>query len=213
MFLGIYFYEIIPQQFGVRKHPLFCIKKCFRKRNVVRSKNEDVIADMNTDVNVDIAASSSDDEVNHEKRKVSELHKNDRHKYPLIVENLTKIYEASSNKNRPKKALNGLNLCLKNNEIFGLLGPNGAGKTTFFSLLTGIYEPSSGNAWVGGNSIKEKIGQVQELIGYCPQFDLLWEDLSVEEHLYFYSRLKNVKSVETKKVKIFFTKIRTLKKH
>lgn len=70
--------------------------------------------------------------------------------------------------------------------------PNGAGKTTFFSMLTGIYEPSYGNAWVGGHSIKDKIGKVQEMIGYCPQFDLLWTDLSVEEHLYFYSRLKNV---------------------
>jgi ABC-type multidrug transport system ATPase subunit len=60
--------------------------------------------------------------------------------------------------------------------------------------LTGLYEPSSGDAWVGGHSIKANIDKVQELIGYCPQFDLLWNDLSVEEHLYFYSRLKNVKS-------------------
>ena len=60
--------------------------------------------------------------------------------------------------------------------------------------MTGLYEPSSGDAWVGGHSIKANIDKVQELIGYCPQFDLLWNDLSVEEHLYFYSRLKNVKS-------------------
>lgn len=59
-------------------------------------------------------------------------------------------------------------------------------------MLTGIYEPTYGDAWVGGRSIKEKIGKVQELIGYCPQFDLLWTDLTVEEHLYFYSRIKNV---------------------
>lgn len=59
-------------------------------------------------------------------------------------------------------------------------------------MMTGIFEPSLGNAWVGGNSIKERIDKVQELIGYCPQFDLLWSDLTVEEHLFFYSRLKNV---------------------
>jgi ABC-type multidrug transport system ATPase subunit len=59
-------------------------------------------------------------------------------------------------------------------------------------MLTGIYQPTSGNAWVGGNSILDSIDKVQELIGYCPQFDLLWNDLSVEDHLYFYSRLKNV---------------------
>lgn len=128
------------------------------------------------------------------------IDKEQRNNYPLIVDNLTKVYESTSKKVKDKKALNGLNLALKNNEIFGLLGPNGAGKTTFFSLLTGIYEPSSGNAWVGGYSIKENIGRVQQLIGYCPQFDLLWNDLSVEEHLYFYSRLKNVEKSIAKQV-------------
>lgn len=83
-----------------------------------------------------------------------------------------------------------------------LYRPNGAGKTTFFSLLTGLYEPTSGDAWVRGNSIKTNIDRVQELIGYCPQFDLLWNDLSVEEHLYFYSRLKNVKD-DSAKIVIF----------
>jgi ABC-type multidrug transport system ATPase subunit len=67
-------------------------------------------------------------------------------------------------------------------------------------LLTGLYEPSSGDAWVGGHSIKTSIDRVQELIGYCPQFDLLWDDLSVEEHLYFYSRLKNVRADSAKTV-------------
>ena len=45
-------------------------------------------------------------------------------------------------------------------------------------MLTGIYESSSGNAWVGGNSIKENMQKVQELIGYCPQFDILWNELT-----------------------------------
>jgi ABC-type multidrug transport system ATPase subunit len=72
--------------------------------------------------------------------------------------------------------------------------PNGAGKSTFFSLMTGVYQPTSGNAYVRGYSITETIERVQEFIGYCPQFDLLWDDLTVEEHLYLYSRLKCVKA-------------------
>jgi ABC-type multidrug transport system ATPase subunit len=72
------------------------------------------------------------------------------------------------------------------------LSPNGAGKSTFFSLMTGVYRPTSGNAYVRGYSITDNIDKVQEIIGYCPQFDLLWNDLSVEEHLYLYSRLKCV---------------------
>ncbi len=191
IFLGIYFYEIIPQQYGVRKHPLFCVKSLLkRKRNYVKAKIDEKDEDhTGLDIN-----NFSDDEILAEVKKIQSLDKQERKKLPLVVDNLTKIYQATSAKTKPKKALNALTLGLKNNEIFGLLGPNGAGKTTFFSLLTGIYEPTSGNAWVGGNSIKENIGRVQELIGYCPQFDLLWDDLTVENHLYFYSRLKNVKS-------------------
>lgn len=45
-------------------------------------------------------------------------------------------------------------------EIFGLLGPNGAGKTTLISLITGMYEPNNGNAWIGGYSIKGEIEKV-----------------------------------------------------
>jgi ABC-type multidrug transport system ATPase subunit len=117
------------------------------------------------------------------------MNSNDRGDYPLIVEKLTKIYPSALTKG--KKSLDNLTLSLNYNEIFGLLGPNGAGKTTFFSLLTGIYEPTKGDALVSGYSILTDINKVQELIGYCPQFDILWDELSIEEHLSFYSQLKN----------------------
>lgn len=217
IFLGIYLYEVIPQQFGVRKHPLFFLKsgKSSKLKKKIKEKNDDLKGEFSNPTdqdNIDLELnktgdenfnypSSTDEEINSEIRKIQSLDKEERGKYPLVVDNLTKIYESHTHSHRShssklkvKKALNNLNLALKNNEIFGLLGPNGAGKTTFFSMLTGIYEPTSGNAYVGGFSIRENINKVQELIGYCPQFDLLWNDLSVEEHLYFYSRLKNVRS-------------------
>jgi ABC-type multidrug transport system ATPase subunit len=83
-------------------------------------------------------------------------------------------------------------LCVKNGEIFGLLGPNGAGKTTLISMITGIYPPNSGNAWISGKSIVNEIDLVHLNMGVCPQFDLLWPDLTVEEHLLFYARLKGI---------------------
>jgi ABC-type multidrug transport system ATPase subunit len=64
--------------------------------------------------------------------------------------------------------------------------------------MTGVFEPSGGNAYVSGYSITNNMDKVQECIGYCPQFDLLWNDLTVEDHLYLYSRLKNVSSAEIK---------------
>ena len=60
------------------------------------------------------------------------------------------------------------------------------------SVITGMYPQTSGNAWINGVSIGES--STNKLIGVCPQFDLLWTDLSVYEHLKFYSLLKMVES-------------------
>ncbi|KAH9249115.1 hypothetical protein BASA81_013188 [Batrachochytrium salamandrivorans] len=83
-------------------------------------------------------------------------------------------------------------LQLKKALVFGLLGPNGAGKTTLISILTGLYPASSGEATLAGFNIKTDTSHVYRNIGICPQFDILWEELTVSEHLYFYARLKGV---------------------
>jgi ABC-type multidrug transport system ATPase subunit len=49
-----------------------------------------------------------------------------------------------------------------------------------------------GNAWIGGFSVKSQLEIVQLQIGMCPQFDVLWDELTVEEHLLFYARVKGV---------------------
>ena len=56
---------------------------------------------------------------------------------------------------RPPKVANK-SICLKirKGELFGLLGPNGAGKTTLISMLTGMYKPTAGNAWMSGYDIR-----------------------------------------------------------
>ena len=65
----------------------------------------------------------------------------------LSVKNLSKIYKKKSSDN--VKAINNLNLDVKEGEIFGLLGPNGAGKTTFINILAGTVIKTSGevNVW------------------------------------------------------------------
>jgi ABC-type multidrug transport system ATPase subunit len=55
-----------------------------------------------------------------------------------------------------------------------------------------MSKPTSGNSWMSGYDIKNQLDLVQLQIGVCPQFDVLWEDLTVEEHLLFYARLKGV---------------------
>ena len=217
--LGVYLHEILPKQFGIRKTPFFCIedeiKSCQRK-NLENKSEEDLnnkgkkldenIEENNIKNNLIENENNSilsnnplkDKEIQKEFKIVEDLidkGKNELKKYPLVCSGLTKIYSSNLKskdpKKRKKKSLDNFTICLNDNEIFGLLGPNGAGKTTFFSILTGIYEPTNGNAFIRGHSIKTELERSYEFIGYCPQFDLLWEDLSVENTLYFYSRIKN----------------------
>ena len=88
-------------------------------------------------------------------------------KNALKVEKLTKIYsKKSSNK---IKALNNLNLEVKEGEIFGLLGPNGAGKTTFLNILAGTVIKNSGVVNVWGYDLDHNPRQVRSSIGIVPQ--------------------------------------------
>ena len=88
-------------------------------------------------------------------------------KNALKVENLTKIY--SKNSRKENRALNNLNLEVKEGEIFGLLGPNGAGKTTFLNILAGIVVKDSGNLSVWGYDLDKDPRQVRSSIGIVPQ--------------------------------------------
>ena len=88
-------------------------------------------------------------------------------KNALKVEKLTKIYSKKSS-NRIK-ALNNLNLEVKEGEIFGLLGPNGAGKTTFLNILAGTVIKNSGSVNVWGYDLDQNPRQVRSSIGIVPQ--------------------------------------------
>jgi len=88
-------------------------------------------------------------------------------KNALKVEKLTKIYSKKSS--NPIKALNNLNLEVKEGEIFGLLGPNGAGKTTFLNILAGTVIKNFGEVNVWGYDLDKNPRQVRSSIGIVPQ--------------------------------------------
>ena len=88
-------------------------------------------------------------------------------KNALKVEKLTKIYSKKSS--NEIKALNNLNLEVKEGEIFGLLGPNGAGKTTFLNILAGTVIKNSGKVDVWGFDLDKNPRQVRASIGIVPQ--------------------------------------------
>nr|XP_020764542.1 ATP-binding cassette sub-family A member 3-like isoform X2 [Odocoileus virginianus texanus] len=77
-------------------------------------------------------------------------------------------------------------------QITVLLGQNGAGKTTALSILTGHYPPTRGEVFIDGYDITKNITEIRENLGFCPQGDLLFNDLTLSEHLFFYSVVKSI---------------------
>uniref|UniRef100_A0AAR2LXT6 P-type phospholipid transporter n=1 Tax=Pygocentrus nattereri TaxID=42514 RepID=A0AAR2LXT6_PYGNA len=103
----------------------------------------------------------------------------------VSVKDLVKIYPGSS---RP--AVNCLNITFYEGQITSFLGHNGAGKTTTLSILTGLFPPTSGTAYVNGKDIRTDMDAIRQSLGMCPQYNILFNHLTVEEHILFYSLLK-----------------------
>ncbi|XP_062900011.1 ATP-binding cassette sub-family A member 13-like isoform X2 [Mobula hypostoma] len=103
----------------------------------------------------------------------------------VAVRSLTKVY-----KHNDKAAVKDLNLDFYKGEITALLGPNGAGKTTIMSMLTGLHQPTSGAVYVGGRNMNRDISDIREELGVCLQHDVLFDTLTVEEHLQLYGIIK-----------------------
>ncbi|KAK3103896.1 hypothetical protein FSP39_022745 [Pinctada imbricata] len=114
----------------------------------------------------------------------------------IEVRNLRKVFGRGEKK---KIAVAGTNVTMYKGQITALLGHNGAGKTTTMSMLTGFLPPTSGSARVGGHDIVQNIEGVRRSLGMCPQHDILFDTMSVENHLQFYARMKGVDSKDLKK--------------
>ncbi|XP_075384227.1 phospholipid-transporting ATPase ABCA3-like [Tenrec ecaudatus] len=91
-----------------------------------------------------------------------------------------------------KPAIKDLSLNLYEGQITVLLGHSGAGKSTTLSVLSGLYPPTSGEVYINGYDISKNIVQIRKNLGLCPQQDLLFNYLTVSEHLYFYCMIKGV---------------------
>jgi ABC-2 type transport system ATP-binding protein len=89
-------------------------------------------------------------------------------------------------------AVDRVNLSVQRGEIFGFLGPNGAGKSTTIRMLCGLLKPTSGSATVGGFDIATQSEQVKKHIGYMSQRFSLYDDLTVEENIDFFSGIYGV---------------------
>lgn len=89
-------------------------------------------------------------------------------------------------------AVNQVSLDVSRGEIFGFLGPNGAGKSTTIRMLAGILTPTGGQGTVAGYDIRTETEKIKYNIGYMSQKFSLYEDLTVEENINFYSGIYRI---------------------
>ncbi|OXB63100.1 UNVERIFIED_CONTAM: hypothetical protein H355_009213, partial [Colinus virginianus] len=105
----------------------------------------------------------------------------------IKIKHLSKVFKVG---NKTKEAVKDLTVNMYEGQITVLLGHNGAGKTTTLSMLTGLYSPTSGQAYINGYEISQDMVLIRRSLGLCPQHDVLFDNMTVEEHLHFYAGLK-----------------------
>lgn len=103
----------------------------------------------------------------------------------IVVESLTKKYG-------PQRAVDNISFQIHRGEIIGFLGPNGAGKTTTMKMITCFIAPTEGDVKVGGYSIRENPEKIKQMIGYLPEHNPLYLDMTVIDYLRFVARLQGV---------------------
>ncbi|KAJ1067367.1 hypothetical protein K5549_010485 [Capra hircus] len=104
----------------------------------------------------------------------------------IKIKHVSKVFRVG---NKGKAAVRDLNLNLYEGQITVLLGHNGAGKTTTLSMLTGLFPPTNGRAYISGYEVSQDMDQIRKSLGLCPQHDVLFDNLTVAEHLYFYAQV------------------------
>ncbi|XP_023327394.1 ATP-binding cassette sub-family A member 2 [Eurytemora carolleeae] len=163
-----YIEAVFPGEFGVPKPFYFFLTLSYwtgRSRRILQYDSE-------PDIRMGERPKHTESEPTHLKLGVS-------------IKHLHKVY------NNGKIAVEDLNLNFYEGQITSFLGHNGAGKTTTISILTGLFPPSAGTALINGLDITKDMDEIRNSMGTCPQHNVLFQQLTVEEHLWFFARIKN----------------------
>ncbi|CAF3610572.1 unnamed protein product [Rotaria sordida] len=189
MILAVYIERVNPGQFGISQ-PFYY--PCFRKKTKTSST-------------VPISYSSEDNWLSmkrkntktHEQNHWIEMNSNINKISPLIrIEHLTKEFGKLT-------AVSDFSFDFYKGEVCALLGHNGAGKTTITFILVGMMKATSGCVIIQGLDHRIYIQQTRKMIGFCPQYDILYDKLSVQEHLELFAQIRHLdpttinKSIDT----------------
>ncbi|KAL2340805.1 hypothetical protein Fmac_008745 [Flemingia macrophylla] len=210
--LAIYFDNIIPNASGVRKSILYFLNPSYWSgRGGQKVKEGGVCSCVGSTLHQEQSTPDDEDVLEEENKVKQQLTEGlvDAN-VAVQIHGLAKTYPGTLNigccckckRSSPYNAVKGLWVSFAKDQLFCLLGPNGAGKTTAINCLTGITPVTDGDALVYGHSIRSSIGMsnIRKLIGVCPQFDILWDALSGEEHLQLFATIKGLTPASIKSI-------------
>ncbi|XP_060204668.1 ABC transporter A family member 2-like [Lycium barbarum] len=201
--LAIYLDNIIPNISGVRKSMLYFLNPSYWTGKGGNTVKEGDICSCTCSVPSLDSIIPDDEDVLEEENIVKQQATQDQVDSDVAVQvrGLVKIYPGTTKacccickKRSPYLALKSIWVNLVKDQLFCLLGPNGAGKTTAINCLTGITPVTAGDALIYGQSISSSasMSNIRRMIGVCPQFDILWDALSGQEHLHLFASIKGL---------------------
>ena len=179
--LAFYLEEVWPTEWGTKRKWYFPFQKSFWCKTDQEEHQNDIVKHVKWPDNVEPVDPSV------EKQKDSNK--------ALLVRNLTKAFGN-------KLAVDMLDLDIYEGQIFALLGHNGAGKTTTISMMTGLIPPTSGEMTVDGLYLSSDLSKLRKRIGVCPQQNVLYKELTPEEHLYLFCVFKGLDDKNVIKEKV-----------
>ncbi|XP_028102331.1 ABC transporter A family member 2-like isoform X2 [Camellia sinensis] len=201
--LAIYFDNIIQNSSGVRKPVFYFLNPGYWTGKGGNKVTDGGICSCTSSVPSLENITLDDEDVLEEERTVKQQAMEDVVDPNIAVQirGLVKLYPGKTKigfckckKTSHYHALKGLWVNFPKGQLFCLLGPNGAGKTTAINCLTGITPVTAGDALIYGDSVRSSVGMsnIRRIIGVCPQFDILWDALSGQEHLHLFASIKGL---------------------
>ncbi|KMT02071.1 hypothetical protein BVRB_9g208000 [Beta vulgaris subsp. vulgaris] len=201
--LALYFDNIIPNPYGVRKSVFYFLYPGYwTGKGGSKSEEGGICTCFGSSSQLEHITPDDEDVLQEEVTVKQQAHEGGVDSNTAVqIRGLAKVYPGSTSlgcckckRTPPYHALRGLWVNLAKDQLFCLLGPNGAGKTTAINCLTGITPVTSGDALIHGHSIRSSVGMsnIRRMIGVCPQFDILWDVLTGQEHLYLFANIKGL---------------------
>ncbi|CAD8193046.1 unnamed protein product [Paramecium pentaurelia] len=182
--LYLYLEQVLPNEYGTNKHPLFFIGKKYQ----IQGEDIQIQYELANISKPFIGAKQSEIQEDNSSAIYHEVFDNPQQvKRAIIIKNVKKSFN-------DLMAVNGVTLQIYESQILCLLGHNGAGKTTLISILTGLIKRDSGAIVYYGTDTDFDV--IRNYLGFCPQKDTLYDSLNCDQHLSYYGRIKGIDEKE-----------------